>query len=87
MSVHFMLEQWKVGVAAVAGSGAAHSGTAGGCATGSALVPLPAHSFPKPNSFSASDRILAQRCSAVDLEGETLSAADPRAFLSLEIGV
>lgn len=64
MSVHSTLEQWNVdaGVAAVAGSGAAQSGCQGHCAlprvaqldgsaTLFALVPLPAHSFPKTQQF------------------------------------
>lgn len=72
-----MLERWKGEVAAVAGSGAAQSGTAGwlcnrlcSCSFSCTFIPQNSRGFQLQIEF-------AQRCSAVDLGGEIFSIAWP----------
>lgn len=80
MSVHFMLGQCKVEVAAVAGSGAAQ-----------AVLLFPFCTFIPQNPAVPQLQvefwpgILAQRCSAVDMGEEIFSAASPGLFPALKL--
>lgn len=86
-----MLEQWKVEVAAVAGSGAAQSGTAGwlcnrlcSCSPACTFIPQNSRVFQLQIEFWHRDALL------LIWEGKSLvlhCPADARAFPSLEVGV